>query len=159
MAILIWTLKNLNWVSPELFRENWIYHTAKARLYWDIVDDYYILKSDDITMTAPEGNLKGKLRLDIPLDDPDAPMDMALTVGITEGNARQTPKYLPVYLPMDEGLVEWLDTAIHKADINSAVFSGMVPLLIPKEVRIPAGGSSLMLIMASWITVWVTGLC
>ena len=107
---------------PELFRENWIYHTAKARIYWDIVDDYYILKSDDIAMTAPEGNLKGKLRLDIPLADPDAPMDMALTVGITEGDASQTPKYLPVYLPMDEGLVEWLDSAIHKADINSGGF-------------------------------------
>ena len=107
---------------PELFRENWTYHTAKARLYWDVVDDYYILKSDDIAMTADEGNLRGKLRLDIPLKDPDAPMDMALTVGITEGDARQTPKYLPVHLPMDEELVEWLDTAIIAADIHSGGF-------------------------------------
>lgn len=107
---------------PELFRENWVYHSAKARIYWDIVDDYYILKSDDIAMTAAEGNLRGKLRLDIPLSDSSAPMDMALTVGITEGDARQTPKYLPVYLPIDEGLVEWLDTAIRKADINSGGF-------------------------------------
>ena len=107
---------------PELFRENWTYHTARARIYWDILDDYYILKSDDIAMEAAEGHLKGKLRLDIPLKDPDAPMDMALTVGITEGDARQTPKYLPVYLPMDEGLVEWLDTAIYKADIRAGGF-------------------------------------
>ena len=34
----------------------------------------------------------------------------------------QTPKYLPVYLPMNEGLVDWLDTAIHRADIHSGGF-------------------------------------
>lgn len=107
---------------PELFRDNWIYQTAKARLYWDVIDDYYILKSDDISVNAELGHLKGKLRLDIPLADSKAPMDMALTVGINDGDASQTSTYLPVYLPMDEGLVEWLDTAIHKADINSGGF-------------------------------------
>ena len=80
---MIWIRKEFKLGFPELFRENWIYHTAKARLYWDIIDDYYILKSDDISMTAREGNLKGKLRLDIPLSDSNVPMDMALTVGIT----------------------------------------------------------------------------
>lgn len=107
---------------PELFRENWTFHDAKARIYWDVVDDDYILKSDNIAMSASAGNLKGKLRLDIPLVDSDAPMDMALTVGITEGDASHTPEFLPVHLPMDEGLVEWLDTAIHRADISSGGF-------------------------------------
>lgn len=105
---------------PELFRENWVFDTAKARLYWDTVDGVYILKSDDIAVTAPDGNLKGKLRLDIPFDD--RPMDMALTVGMAEGNASATSKFLPVYLPMDEDVVEWLDHGIIGATINEGGF-------------------------------------
>ncbi|MGB1272451.1 MAG: hypothetical protein ACPG5T_10275, partial [Endozoicomonas sp.] len=40
---------------PELFRETWQYDTAKARLYWDVVDDTYILKSDELALSGPEG--------------------------------------------------------------------------------------------------------
>ena len=92
-------------------------------LYWDVVDDIYILKSDDLAFTAPEGKLKGRLRLDIPIKDERKPLDMALTVGMTDGDARYTPKYLPALMPeMDDGLVEWLDNSIKSADIKSGGF-------------------------------------
>lgn len=108
---------------PELFRETWQYDTAKARLYWDVVDDTYILKSDELALSGPEGDLKGRLRLDIPLDwGEDDTLDMALTVGMSNGDARYTGKYLPVGLPMDSQLTQWLDSAIRGASIHEGGF-------------------------------------
>ncbi len=111
---------------PKLFRETWTFNTAKARLYWDVVDDYYILRSDDLALTGPEGDLKGKLRLDVPLRwDPDDSLDMALTVGLSNGDARFTSKYLPTLLPMSPRLTHWLDTAIRQADISGGfIYNG-----------------------------------
>lgn len=108
---------------PKLFRETWTFDTAKARLYWDVIDDFYILKSDDLALMGPEGDLKGKLRLDIPLKWHEGDtLDMALTVGMSNGDARYTGKYLPAFMPMDSNLVHWLDTAIRKADISAGGF-------------------------------------
>ena len=108
----------------ELFRDVWYFDTATGRLYWDVIDDTYILKSDNLALTAPEGKLKGKLRLDIPINWEDGEtLDMALTVGMTNGDARYTPKYLPALMPeMDDSLVEWLDNAVKSAHINSGGF-------------------------------------
>ncbi len=108
---------------PKLFRETWHYTTADGRIYWDVVDDVYVLKSNDLSLTGPEGDLKGQLRLDIPLTaEVGDSLDMALTVGMTNGDARHTGKYLPALIPMDAGLVHWLDTAIKKGDIASGGF-------------------------------------
>lgn len=115
--------RNFQLGFPKLFRETWTFATAKARLYWDVIDDFYILKSDDIALVGAEGDLKGKLRLDIPLKWHEGDtLDMALTVGMSNGDARYTGKYLPALLPMNSGLVHWLDTAIRKADISGGGF-------------------------------------
>ena len=115
--------RNFQLGFPKLFRETWTFDTAKARLYWDVIDDFYILKSDDLALVGPEGNLKGKLRLDIPLKWHEGDiLDMALTVGMSNGDARYTGKYLPAFMPMDSDLVHWLDTAIRKADISGGGF-------------------------------------
>ena len=116
--------ENLSLGLTKLFRDDWYFDTARGRLYWDVIDDTCILKSDDLTLTAPEGTLKGKLRLDIPLSwDEGETLDMALTVGMTDGDARFTPKYLPALLPgMDDSLVQWLDNSIKSADIKSGGF-------------------------------------
>ena len=119
--------RNFRLGFPKLFRETWTFTTAKARLYWDVIDDFYILKSDDLALVGPEGDLKGKLRLDIPLKWHEGDtLDMALTVGMSNGDARYTGKYLPALLPMDSALVHWLDTAIRTADISGGgfVFNG-----------------------------------
>lgn len=108
---------------PELFRETWIFDKAQARLYWDVIDDFYILRSDDLALTGPEGDLKGKLRLDVPLKwNEGETLDMALTVGMSNGDARYTGKYLPALMPMDSDLTHWLDTAIRKAEITAGGF-------------------------------------
>ena len=115
---------------PKLFRQTWAYNTATGRIYWDIVDDVYVLKSDDLALTAPEGKLRGKMRLDIPLSaQAGDSLDMALTVGMTDGNAQYTGKYLPALLPMSSGLVNWLDTAIKSGDISSGGFLFNGPLV------------------------------
>ncbi len=108
---------------PKLFRDTWTYDTARGRLYWDVIDDFYILKSDDLALTGPEGSLKGKLRLDIPLKRQyDQTLDMALTVGMSNGDARYTPKYLPALGPMDDNLTHWLDSAIRGGAISEGGF-------------------------------------
>ena len=113
---------------PKLFRETWTFNTATGRLYWDVVDGFYILRSDNLALTGPEGDLKGKLRLDIPLHwRPDETLDMALTVGLSHGDARFTGKYLPALLPMSPGLTHWLDTAIGQADISGGfIYNGVL---------------------------------
>lgn len=125
---------------PELFRETWTFDEARARLYWDVIDDFYILRSDDLALKGPEGDLKGKLRLDVPLKWNDGEtLDMALTVGMSNGDARYTGKYLPALMPMDSDLTHWLDTAIRKADISGGGFIYNGALVGGDEV---GGGSS-----------------
>ena len=105
----------------ELFRDVWYYRTASARLYWDVVDDIYRLRSDDIVLAGEEGRLRGRLNLDIPLSDD--PVTMALTVGMTDGNAIYTPKYLPSKLSkLSDELVNWLDSSIKGARVNAGGF-------------------------------------
>ncbi len=116
--------RDLSLGLTKVFRDVWYYDTAKARLYWDIIDDIYILKSDNIALKAPEGDLRGKLRLDIPLNgDKGRTLDMALTVGMSNGDARYTPKYLPARVPgTSPAMVEWLDNAIRGARVNEGGF-------------------------------------
>ncbi len=106
----------------RVFRDVWHYNSAKARLYWDVVDDTYILRGDRIQLDGAEGQLTGQLRLDIPLLD-EQPVEMALTVGMKEGNAQYTGKYLPAKLDaLSPQLVDWLDSAIKQADIDEGGF-------------------------------------
>ena len=106
---------------PEVFREVWHYDSAQSRLYWDVVDDTYILKSDQIKLNGAEGSLTGQLRLDIPLDQ--RPLEMALTVGLEKGHANYAKKYIPARLDnLSDDLVEWLDSAIKQADISAGGF-------------------------------------
>ena len=113
---------------PKLFRETWTFNSATGRLYWDVIDGFYILRSDNLALTGAEGDLKGKLRLDIPLHwHPDETLDMALTVGLSHGDARFTSKYLPALLPLSPALTHWLDTAIRQADITGGfIYNGVL---------------------------------
>lgn len=123
------TSNDLELNLPRLFRKPWLYNTATGRLAWDVVDDFYILKSSDLAITSEEADLNAKLRLDIPLDAAgEEPLDMALTVGITRANVDALYQYLPTRLPLDNGFVNWIDGAIKKVEINSGgfVYNGAV---------------------------------
>ncbi|WP_422134778.1 YhdP family protein [Endozoicomonas sp. ALD040] len=114
----------------KLFRDVWHFDTAQARLSWDVLDkkNFFQLSSDDITIKAPEGNLSGRLRLDIPLDGKE-PIVMDLNVGMKNGDASYTPKYLPSHLPtLSKELVEWLDSSIKGAEIYQGRFTYDGPL-------------------------------
>ncbi len=106
---------------PRIFRKSWNYSSAQSKLFWDVVDDTYILRSNKIQLNGPEGVLNGQLRLDIPLDE--KPIGMALAVGIRNGNAQYAKKYIPAKLDgLSPELVGWLDSAIKQADINEGGF-------------------------------------
>lgn len=108
----------------RVFRDVWHFDDAKARLYWDVLeeDNIYRLRSDNIKVNGPEGKLNGKLRLDIPLQAGTA-VTMALNVGMKDGDARYASKYLPARLPaMSEELVSWLDNSIKGASIEEGGF-------------------------------------
>ena len=113
---------------PELFHDEWTFYSAKARLYWDVVDDIYRLKSDDISVAGDEGWLNGKMLLDIPFGrKANEPNYLDIDIGIADGDARFAKKYLPVHI-LDKDLSEWLETAIVGATIHQGGFSMEGPL-------------------------------
>ena len=113
---------------PELFHDGWTFYSAKARLYWDVVDDIYRLKSDDISVVGDEGRLNGKMLLDIPFGrKANEPNYLDIDIGIADGDARFAKKYLPVHI-LDKDLSEWLETAIVGATIHQGGFSMEGPL-------------------------------
>ncbi|AMO57453.1 hypothetical protein GZ77_15265 [Endozoicomonas montiporae] len=113
---------------PELFRDEWVYSTAKARLYWDVVDDIYRLKSDNIAVVGDEGRLNATMLLDIPFGRrSDQPNFLDIDVSIAEGDARYAMKYLPVHI-LEDSLSDWLEEAIVDATIHDGGFSMAGPL-------------------------------
>lgn len=105
----------------KVFRKVWRYDSAQARLYWNQVDDRYILRGDGIRLKGPEGQLAGQLRLTIPLNN--QPVAMGLTVGLKDGNGQYTGKYLPARMPtFSAELTRWLDSAIEQASISEGGF-------------------------------------
>lgn len=113
---------------PELFHDEWTFYSAKARLYWDVVDDIYRLKSDDISVVGDEGWLNGTMLLDIPFGrKANEPNYLDIDIGIADGDARFAKKYLPVHI-LNQDLSEWLETAIVGATIHQGGFSMEGPL-------------------------------
>ena len=113
---------------PELFHDEWTFYSARARLYWDVVDDIYRLKSDDIVAVGDEGRLNGKMLLDIPFGSGANESNyLDIDIGIADGDVRFAKKYLPVHI-LDKNLSEWLGTAIVGGAIHQGGFSMKGPL-------------------------------
>ncbi len=107
----------------RIFRDVWRYDSAKASLNWDVPagKEFYVLKSDNIHLTAPEGNLSGVLELAIPLSNQGS-INLDLDVALAEGDANLTAKYLPAAI-LSSQLVEWLDSSIKDAKVKEGQFS------------------------------------
>ena len=106
---------------PELFPETWHYDQAQARLYWDVIDQVYILKSDKIVLQGDGGTVTGTLRLDIPFDE--RLTSMALTVGLKDGSIPLAKKYIPTLQPsLSDELTDWLDQALQQGEIHAGGF-------------------------------------
>ncbi|MDP0588713.1 MAG: YhdP family protein [Candidatus Endonucleobacter bathymodioli] len=117
----------------KVFNNVWHYDSVKSRLYWGVIDNTYILKSDSINLKGSDGTVAGRLRLDIPFDG--KPLTMALIVGLKKGSAVHAKKYIPSGLnDFSSTLVEWLDRAIGHADLNMGGFLYNGPLQKTEKV-------------------------
>ncbi|WP_281646636.1 YhdP family protein [Parendozoicomonas sp. Alg238-R29] len=111
----------------NVFEDNWVYDRVAGRLYWRIVDDVYVLRSDGLSLTGGEGDIRTRLRLDIPFDG-NKSIWMALEAGITDGDIAYTGKYLPVKGAMSDDLGSWLNSAVKGGDISQGAFIWNGPL-------------------------------
>lgn len=108
---------------PEIFSDTWTFYSAKARLEWDVIDDIYRLKSDDIVLHGDAGWLNGKLVLNVPFGSRSGqPLYLDVDVGIEEGIARHAKKFIPAGV-LEESLNDWLNASIIDAQIHKGRFS------------------------------------
>ena len=114
----------------NVFEDVWVFDRVAGQLYWRIVDDVYILRSDRLSLTGGEGDIVTRLRLDIPFDG-DKTIWMALEAGITQGDIAYTGKYLPVQRTLSKDLAEWLNSSINSGDISRGAFIFNGPLSGP----------------------------
>ena len=117
----------------NVFDDVWLYDRVAGKLYWNIIDDVYTLRSDQVSLTGGEGDIEARLRLDIPFDGKN-PIWMALEAGITSGDALYAGKYLPSSL---EDLNLWLNSEIKGGDISQGAFIWNGPLtglIAPKSL-------------------------
>lgn len=113
---------------PELFRDKWTFDSATARLYWDVVDDIFRLKSDDIAVVGDEGRLNASMVLDVPFGRrSDQPLHLDVDVAIADGDAQHAKKFIPVHI-LEESLGDWLESAVIGATIHQGGFSIEGPL-------------------------------
>ena len=120
--------KSLRLGFPELFRDEWTFYSAEARLYWDVVDDIYRLKSDDIAVIGDEGWLNASMVLDVPFGHrSDQPLYLDVDVAIADGDARHAKQFIPVHI-LEQNLNDWLESAIIGATIHQGSFSIEGPL-------------------------------
>ncbi|MCL6268904.1 TIGR02099 family protein [Sansalvadorimonas sp. 2012CJ34-2] len=110
----------------NVFDDVWVYDRVAGKLYWHIIDDVYILRTDQMSFTGGEGDIEARLRLDIPFGED--PIWMALEAGITSGDALYAGKYLPTSLG---DLNVWLNSAIKGGDISQGAFIWNGPLTNP----------------------------
>ncbi|MTI14828.1 YhdP family protein [Sansalvadorimonas verongulae] len=114
----------------NVFDDVWNFDRVVGRLYWHIVDDVYVLRSDGLSLHGGEGVLNTRLRLDIPFDA-SKNIWMALEAGVVDGDIAYAGKYLPTKAAMSNELSDWLTGAIKGGDIRQGAFIWNGPLTGP----------------------------
>ncbi len=104
----------------NVFDDVWSFDRVNGQLYWHIVNNAFVLRTDQLHLRGGEGDLVTRLRLDIPFND--KPIWLALEVGMTQGDVAYTGKYLPVKDAITNDLADWLNGAIKSGDIKQGAF-------------------------------------
>jgi uncharacterized protein YhdP len=106
---------------PSLFRGLWDVRNFRAGVAWRFEDDAIRVYSNDIAMgVGPESRLTGAFDLKMARGGEDV---LSLQVGVEDGNAGMLAEFVPVHL-VDQGLYNWLTTAIKEADIVQGTYFG-----------------------------------
>lgn len=92
----------------SLFRDTWPVDTLSGEVYWQKIQDNWLLGVKEIDLVNP--HLKAQAELKLWFQNSGAVL-MDLSGFYRDANVKYTSYYLPAYI-MNQGLVKWLDTAI-----------------------------------------------
>ncbi|GAB7533553.1 YhdP family protein [Pseudomonas sp. 3A(2025)] len=102
-----------------IFKNQWHYPKANARLTWTLDQERFTLIAPYIKVLGDEGKIAADflIRIHLKHDHEDY---MDLRVGMLDGDGRYTGKYLPAVL--SPALDHWLRTAIVTGDVKQGFF-------------------------------------
>ncbi len=100
--------RNMSIYLKSLFRDPWPVDKLDAELYWQKMEQQWLLGVKNIDLVNPHLKAQADLKLWFP---ENANIIMDLSGFYQDANVKYTSYYLPAYI-MNPGLVKWLDTAI-----------------------------------------------
>ncbi len=92
----------------SLFRDTWPVDKLGAEIYWQKMEQQWLLGVKDIDFSNPHLKAQADLKLWFP---ENGPLLMDLSGYYQNANVKYTSFYLPAHI-MNQGLVKWLDNAI-----------------------------------------------
>ena len=92
----------------SLFRDPWPVDKLGAEIYWQKMEQQWLLGVKDIDFSNPHLKAQADLKLWFP---ENGPLLMDLSGYYQDANVKYTSFYLPAHI-MNQGLVKWLDNAI-----------------------------------------------
>ncbi len=92
----------------SLFRDPWPVDKISAEIYWQKMEQQWLLGVKDIDFSNPHLKAQADLKLWFP---ENSPLLMDLSGYYQDANVKYTSFYLPAHI-MNQGLVNWLDNAI-----------------------------------------------
>lgn len=102
-----------------IFKQQWHYKEAHARLGWRLNSDGFSLVAPVIQVLGEEGRIAADFMIRLPFGEGLEPY-MDLRVGLRDGDGRYTPKYLPEALGPQ--VADWLRTAVQKGAVDEGYF-------------------------------------
>ncbi len=92
----------------SLFRDTWPVDKLGAEIYWQKMEQQWLLGVKDVDFSNPHLKAQADLKLWFP---ENGPLLMDLSGYYQDANVKYTSFYLPAHI-MNQGLVKWLDNAI-----------------------------------------------
>ena len=102
-----------------IFKNEWNYHHAEARLTWALDDQGFTLVAPYIKVLGDEGKIASDFLIRLHFDQAQEDY-MDLRVGLVDADGRYTSKYLPAVL--SPALDNWLRTAIVSGNVDQSFF-------------------------------------